>query len=335
MKLIKYSANPILKPNPAQAWENLTVCNPGVWYENGVFSMLYRAAGDDPSHPIYLGLATSRDGFNFERVANEPVFGPGVESPDAGCVEDPRIVKFGDYFYVTYAYRPFRPGQYWKHPAGTAYTPNGPPEAPRLIRENLTNTGLLMSRDLRRFRRLGRLTEPDSDNRDVMYFPEKINGQYVLLHRKKELAGPPFPAIWIAFMDNLMDYNDGVLLAGNRYAWETKLGAGCPPLRTDAGWLLIYHAVCPRGVYRAGAMLLDLADPRQVRCRAPEPMLAPEYPYEREGLWSECVFPCGNVVVAGTLYVYYGAGDKCIGVATCPLKDLIHYLLNSCVVKPN
>ena len=328
MKLTKFHGNPILVPNPANSWESLSVCNPGVWYEKGVFYLLYRAAGNAPSHKIFLGLATSRDGFNFERVSDKPVLSPSADGPDAGSIEDPRIVKFGDFFYITYAYRPFPPGQYWLHHQGLAYMPDGPPEAPRLIKENLTNTGILMSKDLKTFHRMGRLTEPNSDNRDVMFFPEKVNGKYILLHRKKELHGPPCPSIWISFMDNLMDYNDGVLLVKNEYWWETKIGGGCPPLKTDAGWLFIYHGVCPKGVYRAGVILLDLEDPRKVIARSSEPILEPEYDYEINGLWSSCVFPCGSVIVDDTLFVYYGAADKHIGAATCKVRELIEHLNN-------
>ncbi|MDD2706847.1 MAG: glycosidase [Verrucomicrobiae bacterium] len=327
MKLTRHASNPILRPEPRNPWENFAVCNPGVWFENGVFSMLYRAAGDDPAHRIYFGLASSRDGVRFERVSDQPAVSPSVDGPDAGCVEDPRIVKFGTRFYITYAYRPFPPGRYWLNPGGLADMPKGPAGAPRLVKENLTNSGVLMSDDLRHFHRLGRLTEPNSDNRDVVFFPEKVNGRHVLLHRKKELPGTQYPAIWISFLDDLMEYNDGVLLAKNAFWWETKLGAGCPPLRTDAGWLMIYHGVCARGVYRAGAMLLDLDDPRKIIGRTPEPILEPECEFERSGIWSDCVFPTGNVIVDGILHVYYGAGDKCICLATCRLDDLLDDLL--------
>ena len=76
--------------------------------------MLYRAAGEDPEHVIRIGLATSRDGMHFDRADNSPVLSPSQEGPDSGAIEDPRIVKFGDVFYVTYAFRPFPPG---RHPA--------------------------------------------------------------------------------------------------------------------------------------------------------------------------------------------------------------------------
>ena len=103
MKLKKFEGNPILSPNPKNDWENLVVCNPGVYYDNGKFYMLYRAAGDDVDHVIRFGLAVSDDGYKFERVSDEPVLGPSEQGPDMGCIEDARIIKFDDYYYVTYA----------------------------------------------------------------------------------------------------------------------------------------------------------------------------------------------------------------------------------------
>ena len=76
MKLKKYANNPILSPNPKNQWEELVTCNPAAWYEDGTFYMLYRAAGNDPEHYIYLGLAKSKDGYNFERCFDHPVVKP-------------------------------------------------------------------------------------------------------------------------------------------------------------------------------------------------------------------------------------------------------------------
>ena len=98
MKLKKYEGNPILSPNPENYWESLVVCNPGVIYDNGVFHMLYRAAGNDIEHLVYIGKAESTDGIHFKRVSREPVFSPGKDSFDAGSNEDPRIVKMGSEF---------------------------------------------------------------------------------------------------------------------------------------------------------------------------------------------------------------------------------------------
>ena len=192
MKLKKFESNPILSPLEINDWECLVTCNPGVYFDNGIFYMLYRAAGDDPEHIIRLGLATSRDGYHFERMSNTPVFGPSLDGPDAGCVEDPRIVKFDSEYYITYAYRPYSPGQYWKFAHDEILLPSCGKYAPAAISKNLGNTGLAVTSDFKSFRRLGRVTSPILDDRDVILFPEKINGEFVMLHRPKQFVGDDY-----------------------------------------------------------------------------------------------------------------------------------------------
>ena len=128
--------------------------------------------------------------------------------------------------------------------------------------------------------------------------------------------------------DDLLTWDDGVLLLKNTFDWERKVGGATPPIRTEAGWLMLYHAVDDAGVYRTGVCLLDLQNPTQVLSRLPEPILVPQEAFERDGLYGQCVFPTGNVVVGDTLYVYYGAADKCIGLATCQISDLLEALKN-------
>lgn len=335
MKLQKYQGNPILSPLAGSPWENLVTCNPGVIYDGGTFYMLYRAAGDDEDHVIRFGLATSTDGFHFTRASQEPVFGPSEDGPDSGCVEDPRIVKLGDTFYITYAYRPYAPGRYWTFPHDVVRLPACDGFAPKAWAKSLGNTGLAMTKDFRSFRRLGRLTSPVLDDRDVILFPEKVGGKYVMLHRPKDWVGPSYgvsePSIWIKFSDDLLAWEDKpskLLLTGRAHSWEEKIGGSTPPILTDEGWLMLYHGVADGGLaqYSVGALLLKADDPTVVLSRTPEPILEPELPYETQGFYNGCVFPTGNVVVDGTLYVYYGAADKHVGVATCKLDELLKYL---------
>jgi len=153
VKLRRYEGNPILSPNPAQPWEALVTTNPGACYDEarGQVVMLYRAAGQDPEHRISFGLATSADGYHFTRASDEPVFGPSHDGFDAGCVEDARVIKLGEWFFVTYAARPFPPGQYWLSQQGSpTYRPAAlPDEAPYSLRSNNTVTGLALTRDSR------------------------------------------------------------------------------------------------------------------------------------------------------------------------------------------
>lgn len=332
MKLAKHSGNPILSPHPKHAWEDLAVCNPGAWYEHGTFYLLYRAAGNDKDHVIRFGLATSKDGLNFKRASTRPLLGPSLDGEDAGCIEDPRVVKIDGHYFITYAYRPYFPGQYWLQPNNEAYNPHDK-TLPAAFGENLTCSGLLLSEDLQHFRRLGRITDPTLDDRDVILFPEKINGQYALLHRPKQWVGRKYgtqhPAMWIRFSKDLLTWGPSTMLAKGTFGWERKIGGSTPPIKTSRGWFTTYHAVDDKGVYRVGAMMLDLKDPRKVLARTRQPILEPEADFEWRGLYKHgVVFPCGNVVKDGVLYVYYGCADKYIGVATANFKQLVDYVFS-------
>jgi predicted GH43/DUF377 family glycosyl hydrolase len=334
MKLKKFEGNPIISPNPKNQWEELVVCNPAAWYEDGTFYMLYRAAGNDADHLIHLGLATSKDGFNFTRMSDEPVLSPTPHGYDEGCIEDPRLTKMGNLFYLTYAYRSFAPGQYWlpdEQKKKTCwlplddYCPNG-------LRWNLSHTALAVSENLKDWKKLGRITQYDLDNRDVILFPEKINGKYVRLERPMEMVGPEYgcdvPSIWINYSHNLMEWEQPKLLATGAFDWECKkLGGSTPPLRTKDGWLVIYHGVgTVDSIYRVGVMLLDLENPEKIIARSSEYIMEPEFDYENDGFYQGCVFPTGNVIVDDTLYVYYGGADRFVCVATCSVSELLEFL---------
>lgn len=335
MKLKKYLGNPILSPNPNSPWESLTVCNPGAWYENGIFYLLYRAAGDDEDHYIYIGLATSDDGFHFVRAQKQPVLSPGLDSFDGGSVEDPRIVKFCDEYYMTYAFRPYPPGQYWKNEYDIVKVPNHNALAPKCLRENIGNSALAVSKDLINFKKIGRLTESNLDDRDVILFPEKINGKFYMLHRPKDYIGEhygtEYPCVWIKSSDDLMSWNvPSKLLLKGKQPWEVKLGGSAPPIRTAEGWLMLYHGVDDKLTYRVGACLLDLEDPTKVLYRTKDFIMEPETEFESNGLYKwKVVFPTGNVLVDDTLYVYYGASDQWCCVATANILELLQFIKNN------
>lgn len=334
-QLHRFDGNPVLSPNPRCAWEAAVTTNPGAWIdpETGDVCMLYRAAGHDPQHRVVFGLARSRDGFNFERCSDKPVFEPSVDGFDAGCVEDPRVVRFEDYYYITYAARATPPGQYWILPPTKRnwYAHALPQDVPWCIRENHTVTGLAITRDFKTFIRAGRLTRTDVDDRDVILFPEKIAGQFYMLHRPMQWAGEAYgtehPTIWISRGDDLLDMGSPKLLMTAKYDWETKVGGNTPPIRTEHGWLTLFHAVGPDKQYRLGALLLDLDDPTRIRHRTPHWLIQPETEYETQGFYNGCVFPCGKVVKDGKLLVYYGAADVHVGVASCDMDALMAYLL--------
>ncbi len=334
MKLDRYSGNPILSPHPDHPWEDLAVFNPAAWYDSKKKEvlLLYRAAESHPEYKCYFGLALGKDGYHFERISSEPVFSPSGEGFDGSTVQDPRMVKRGDWFYITYACRHFPFGQFWVPKEEQYKPPRCPRDFPRYLQKNATLTGLLLTQDFKTWIRAGSLTDPLLDDRDVILFPEKVKGKYVLLHRPLEWVGPEYgtehPAIWISQADDLLGFRESRLLAKARFGWEAgKMGANTPPIKTEHGWLTIYHAVGSDLHYRLGALLLDLEDPSRVLYRTRDWILQPEADYEIEGYYRGCVFPCGKVVIDGTLFVYYGAADRYVAVATCPLKELLDYLL--------
>jgi len=333
MKLNRYENNPIITPDPASDWENICTTNPAAWRENGTIHMLYRGGPDTDEHPVFFGHATSTNGYDFVRTSASPVFGPSKDGFDSGCVEDPRIIKFGDTYFVTYAARMFYPGAYWKHTvAVNHFNPKLPPEAPEAVRENITRTGLALTKDFRNWQRLGPITRASVDNRDVIIFPEKIEGDFVMMHRPATWVGPAYaadrPSIWMSFSKDLLVWPEDHILARPEYAWESlKIGGGTPPIKTEQGWITLYHGVDDHHVYRTGALLLDLKDPLHILGRSPEPILEPEMDYEKEGLVPNVVFPCGSIVLNDELIVYYGGADKVCCVASCNLQELIDHLL--------
>src|SRR5690606_13198280 len=140
----------------------------------------------------------------------------------------------------------------------------------------------------------------------------KVNGRIAMLHRivpsiqlvffedVDELRNPP-SRLWHQHMREL----DAHAILHPQEEWEArKIGAGAPPVRTDAGWLLLYHGVDQQHVYRAGLALLDLEDPRRVLARTRRPVLEPEHEFERVGDVNNVVFPEGAVVIDGLLHVY-------------------------------
>jgi predicted GH43/DUF377 family glycosyl hydrolase len=334
MELKRFENNPILSPNPNNAWENFAATNPGAWYDEkeGKVYLLYRAAGDDFEHVIRLGLAISEDGYNFTRVSDEPAFSVSEDGWDAGCVEDPRVVKMGDWYYVTYAARIFPPGQYWANNNQFLIPEDIPQEAPYAVRTAATISGLAMTKDFKKWIRCGRITSPVTDDRDVALFPRKINDKFYMIHRPGNALRPEDMldkhCIKLACSDDLLDWKESQALIRPHFDWEGgKVGANCPPIETPYGWLLLFHGVTREDqYYRLGAVLLDIDNPRIITHRTPGYIFEPREWYEIEGPYNGVCFPCGSIVKDNKLFVYYGGGDKYTGLATCEMSEILDYL---------
>jgi predicted GH43/DUF377 family glycosyl hydrolase len=330
MKLKRYKGNPILTPRDND-WERMQVRNPAAWYDGEVVHMLYSARA--VNNTIYLGYARSADGHHFERVGDGPWMAPPEgDEFDSGTVEDARMVYLDGYYYVTYMARSIGKDEF----AAGKRLP-GRPDAPTW-RQNWRRAGLLRTRDFTGYERLGPVTPETVFDANVMLFPEKIGGRYAMIHRPSGyptgtaacLSRPleERPGMSICFSEDLVHWVDDRPLAGCIYDWEpVKIGGSAPPIRTEAGWLTLYHAVDESQkydfTYRVGVMLLDLDDPTRVIGRCPQPILEPEESWEIEGTVPNVVFPNAAVVIDGEVLVYYGGADTVVGVAAAALGELI------------
>jgi predicted GH43/DUF377 family glycosyl hydrolase len=243
----------------------------------------------------HLRLARSRDGLHFE-VDPKPFLFPSHPLENFG-IEDPRITKLGDKYYITY----------------TAVSDRG------------VAVGLAVTEDFVKVERLGIILAPA--NKDVVLFPETINGKYYMLHRPSP-SGIGYPDIWLASSPDLHHWGDHRYVFGVRPgSWDSKrIGAGVPPFRVADGWLELYHGADDNNRYSMGAVLLDKDDPSRVLARSREPFLAPEAQYEQEGFFGHVVFACGALVDVERDHVrlYYGVADTSMACADMSISDILN-----------
>ncbi|WP_090573483.1 glycosidase [Paenibacillus sp. OV219] len=333
MKITRCEANPIVTPG-LYDWRKATVFNPAVIIDNDKFYMIERTAGSLDPFQCFFGLLESENGVNFKHVLDKPVIHPEQLGFPHGSIQDPRLVKFDDTFYLNYALRPCSMSYY---PTGVGIPNNSRPSFPDGWGEEevhwRTRSSIATSKDLINWEFLCDTTPLDINDRDNILFPEKIGGKYALLRRPEEYIGEAYgtekPAMWISYSEDLITWEDPILFATVEQEWEfKKIGGSTPPIKTDKGWLVLYHGVGPDHIYRVGAMLLDLEQPEKVIARAPGFVMEPETYYEKFGLFiPNVVFPTANVVKDGLLYIYYGATDTAICLATVPLDDLVEYVI--------
>jgi predicted GH43/DUF377 family glycosyl hydrolase len=324
--LTRSDENPILSPDPAHWWESEAVFNPAAFVAEGKVHLLYRALGNDGISRI--GYASSKDGIHFERLPY-PVYAPdrGFSVPTAphrygplsyntivypsgggwGGVEDPRIVQIDNTMYMTFV----------------AFDGWG------FVRMALTSLPVpQFSKKNWHWKPAAFLSPPNEVHKNWVLFPDKVNGKYAILHSVS-------PTIQISYVDSLKDFDEESVYIHSRYSssgreghWDNWVrGAGPPPLKTEAGWLLLYHAMDKNdpNKYKVGAMLLDLTDPSKVLYRSEQPILEPKMNYENN--WKPgVVYACGAVIWGNDLLVYYGGGDKYVAVARANLRDFLRQL---------
>jgi predicted GH43/DUF377 family glycosyl hydrolase len=302
MAVIKrYEGNPILTKENIP-YEVATVHNAGAVKYKDKYILLFR------SHLLngrsIIGLAESNDGFDFS-VREEPFMVPSNEGEfklyEEHGVEDPRISFIDGEYLITYS----------------AYSRYG------------VRIGLAKTKDFVTVERFSLITE--ADYRNVVIFPEKFNGLYARLDRPHSEISPW--SIWISYSPDLRYWGDSkVIMRPMKYHWdEMKIGPGATPIKTDKGWLNIYHGVFPTmagSVYRLGVALHDLKDPSLIIGVSDKWILQPEEVYEVTGYVHNVVFTCGAIPEPdGTVKIYWGGADKvmCVGVA------VIDHLVELCI----
>lgn len=333
----------ILEKTPHN-FENEGVFNPAVIREGDSVHVFYRAVriGNYSS----LGYCRLEGPLEVVKRNTSPIFFP-TETYEFKGTEDPRITKIEDTYYLTYsAYDGINVfGAYATSEDLKNFTRQGIltpvfnyEEYSELIRENfekISEKHLLFYELFVRYK-LNELMKGKIYvwDKNVMFFPKKINGKFAVLHRlwpsiqifyfeeKEDLSR----AFWRDYIRNLRDH----IVLRPQYHYEcSHVGAGCPPIETEDGWLLIYHAVENTAgglVYHASAALLDFNNPGQLISKLKKPLFSPTEEYEKKGIVDNVVFPTGTAIFGEDLYIYYGAGDDCIAVASVKLKELLDEL---------
>jgi beta-1,2-mannobiose phosphorylase / 1,2-beta-oligomannan phosphorylase len=246
----------------------------------------------------HLRLLCSDDGIRFfEPEGYKPLVGEGALQTFG--VEDCRVSLLDNLYYLTF----------------TAVSENG------------VGVGLRTTRDWKNFQSHGIILPPH--NKDCTIFQEKIQGLYYLLHRPSSVhIGGNY--IWIASSPDGTHWgNHQCIIKTRKGAWDSaRVGAGAAPIKTEKGWLEIYHGANEKNQYCLGAFLMDLADPSKIIARTDEPIMVPTDPYELNGFFGEVVFTNGHIVRpdGDTVTLYYGASDEFVCGANVSIKEIFSLL---------
>jgi predicted GH43/DUF377 family glycosyl hydrolase len=345
--------NPIIKPNPKHKWESLKVYNPGAIFHDGKYYLFYRAMGIGEDWHSSLGYAVSKDGEKFKRFS-KPMFERDKSNPfELRGFEDPRIVKIGNTFYMTYA---VYDGKTPRLHIVTSQNLKKWNKKYRVLKDfRLTKQGgvFVKWKDGKPIE-INNPSEPEKDERTKAgaIFPEKINGKYWMLFNEYR--------IWLASSKDGIEWEVNPKTPFIEPRKNTNLfdnvfvEAGPSPIRTDKGWLVFYHGINDAIQYNLGILLLDLNNPEKILYRSEEPIFGPKEKYElsgivdiipgatnlieqgkkdelkallkkaiEKGFMPQVTFTAGAVLNNGIIRLYYGAGDEYICTATAKLEDVL------------
>ena len=243
----------------------------------------------------HLRLLNSTDGVHFQEAeGNSSLFGDSYL--ERYGIEDCRVAKIGDTYYLTY----------------TAVSENG------------VGVGLRTTKDWQHFENGGMILPPH--NKDCALFEEKINEKFFALHRPSSVdIGGNY--IWLAESTDSKHWGNHQCLIKTRPGmWDSaRVGAGAAPIRTEKGWLEIYHGANEQHQYCLGAFLMDLYDPSKILGRTKDPVMVPTEAYELSGFFGYVVFTNGHIVNGDEITVYYGAADEFV----CGAKLSINAVLDA------
>lgn len=291
----RLSDAPLLSPT-AGDWQSAGTFNPAVALRGGTVVMLYRA--QDKQGTSRLGYAESADGIHFNR-REQPVLIPTESYEKDGGVEDPRLVQFGDTYYLTY----------------TGY--------------NKTDAQLCLAttKDLIHWERKGVIIPANQGNWNVKWtksgaiVPQKIDNKYWMYFLgtsadNKDQGG-------LAYSEDLLHWTEATktpALPVRPGRFDSRVAEPGPaPIVTRNGIVLVYNGADDKLVYRTGLAIFDRKDPRRLLWRSDQPIFQPEKDWEKVGQVPNVVFVEGVVKRDGRYLFYYGAADKYIGVAEAPI----------------
>jgi predicted GH43/DUF377 family glycosyl hydrolase len=300
---VRYLTNPILSPKD-WPYDVNSVFNPAATLlPDGTTLLLCRI--EDMRGISHLCAARSANGIDNWVIDPEPTLYPDPDNhPDeVWGIEDPRITFVPELNQYVIVY--------------TSYSHGGP------------GVSLALTSDFRTFERKGVIMSPE--DKDAALLPYRINGHWALVHRP---VGGHGAHMWISYSNDLEHWGDHrLMMEARRGAWwdANKIGLSPPLIETPDGWLAIYHGVrvtASGSLYRLGLALFDLERPDVCLLRGEPWIFSPEEPYERFGDVNNVVFPCGLTVRpdGDTIYLYYGAADTCVAMATGSIRGLLDWL---------